>query len=216
MTAFGVTADGFVRKTFADIQTSLFGYWRAKISRLLQLTEKTAMGNLGNGAVVELDEAWQALEKAYYSNDPLNADDYNKVTLAWLTGTTRRRARAGQCPCSCKLATGTYPAGVLVANVAGQPTNRWRNRDTIVVPATATIGGLIFVSEIAGSAAVAPINTLTEIAQPWGGFHGIANDTQDAAPGLDLESLDELEIRRQTEISGSGSGSDSDSDSDSG
>lgn len=203
--AFGVTPTGFVRKTFADIQVSLFGYWRSKISKHLHLNEKTGLGNVGNGAAVQLAEAWEALEGAYYAGDPDDGDDTSFVATAELTGTVRHGATSGQVEASCKLAAGTYPANALVAHVEGQPTNRWKNRDLFIAPTT-NVYGLVFVSELQGSGTVAALGKLNKVAQPYAGFFGVENEYFAARPGQDVESIEELALRRVTELQGSGSG----------
>lgn len=205
MTTFGVTPTGFVLKTFADIQQSLFAYWRSKISKLLQLTEKTGLGNVGNGAADQLAEAWEAVQTAYYANDPDNADDASFIALCALTGTIQEGASGGTVTANCTLAgPATYPVGALVANVAGQAANRWSNRDVIVTPNAITVP-VVFTSEIIGAGAVALAGTLTAIAQPYAGWTAVTN-VADADPGRDVESIENLAIRREQELQGSGSG----------
>ncbi len=206
---FGVTPTGFVRKNFADIQASLFGYWKSKISRYLQLTEKTGLGNVGNGAADQLAEAWEAIEAAYYAGDPDNADDASQIAIAALTGTVQRGQTKGAVDVTLDFSTagGVFPAGSLVSNVSGQPSNRWVLRDALTAPpGPQPIAGYpaVFISESPGAAAVAPAGTLV-IAQPYPSWNSITNDL-DATPGKDTESIEELSLRREVELKGSGSG----------
>lgn len=202
---FGVTTEGFTRKPFTQIQSEMQAYVRAKISKHLQLTEKTGLGNVLNAASDQIAEAWEAQEASYHAFDKDNALDDAFVALCELTGTKRRGATKGTASTTCTFAGGvTYPPGALIAHVDGFPDNRWVNRDTVVT----TTGGsypVLFDSETAGAKGVALTGTLIRIAQPVTGWNTVTNAV-DATPGTDIESIEALYVRREQELQRGGSG----------
>ncbi|HET7543292.1 MAG TPA: hypothetical protein VFK05_25640 [Polyangiaceae bacterium] len=201
--SFGVTTTGFVVKTFQDIQSGIFAYWRGKISRYLKLDEKTGLGNVGNGAADQIAQVWEAIQGAYYAFDILNADDDSIVALCELTGTIRRGAKNGFWSSTCNLdASKTYAPGDLVANVAGQASNRWQNRDPITTTAAGNYA-VTFISQTAGAAAVGVAGSLV-IAQPIDGWNSVTTAVN-ATAGEDIETIEELLIRREQELQGAGS-----------
>ncbi len=202
----GVDSTGFTRKRFTQIQSEMQAYLRAKISKHLQLTEKTGLGNVVNAAADQLAEGWEAIEAAYHGFDPDNAHDEAFVALCELTGTKRNGATKGAVLTSCTFAGGTlYPPGALVAHVDGFPDNRWVNRDEVDTTSTPGVHVVLFEAETAGAHGIALAGTLTRIAQPVTGWDSITNAV-DATPGADIESLESLALRRVEELGAAGSG----------
>lgn len=196
---FGITPNGFKRKTFADVQASMQEYLRAKVSKHLQLTEKTGLGNVLNTAADHLAELWEVAEACYHAGDPDNADEAAFVALALLTGTHRRGATKGRVLCTCNFDGGqSYPPGALIAHVTGKPTNRWVNAET-VPDFAGTLTGIPFEAETAGAAGFCNAGTLTVMAQTVTGWNSITNPAE-ATPGTDLESLEALAVRREQEL----------------
>lgn len=201
---YGLTPAGFVLKTFEDIEAEVTAYQRKKISKHLKLNEKTALGNINKSLCEQLAAAWEVLQAAAHASDPANADDDSFVALAELTGTKRRGATKGSVPAICTFTAGkTYAAGALVAHVAGQPSNRWVNRDAVTTGSGGALS-VVFVSETAGAHAVANAGTLTVIAQPIDGWVSVTNEV-DATPGQDIESIEDLAVRREQELQRAGS-----------
>lgn len=196
--AFGVTSEGFTRKPFTTIQAEMQAYVRAKISKSLQLTEKTGLGNVLNSSADQLSELWEAVEACYHSADKDNALDDAFVALCELTGTKRRGATKGVVSTYCTFTGGTtYPAGSLVAHLDGFPDNRWVNRNEVVTT-TAGSYGVSFEAETTG-ARTALTGTLIRIAQPVNGWTSVYN-TADATPGQNIESIEDLYVRREQEL----------------
>jgi uncharacterized phage protein gp47/JayE len=196
---FGVTPAGFVRKTFADLQSSIHGFLRTKISPHLQLTEKTGLGNVTNSVCDALAELWEVADGAYHAGDPANSDEAAFVATCELTGTKRRGAQKGEVLCTCNFDGGqVYAPGDLVAHVTGKPSNRWVNK--FEVPDTVgTLTNIPFEAETAGAHGVANAGTLTVIAQTATGWNSITNPVE-ATPGRDIESIEELAVRREQEL----------------
>lgn len=202
--AFGVTEDGFVRKTRADILASIASKQRDLISKfLLTDSENTVIGNLNSPVVDELAIAWEAIEGAYHGFDPDNATGFLLKALAALTGVDAEGATKGLVTATVNLdASQDFEAGELVAHVDGDTSNRWVNKDAV----SSTSAGdyqVVFESETAGSDAIAPAGTLTVIAQGTSGWNSITN-ASDATPGQDEEEIEELRQRREASLSPSG------------
>lgn len=198
--AFGVTPDGFFRKTFTTIQKEIQDYLRVKISKHLTLDEKTGLGNVTNAAADQLAELWEVGEANYNGFDPDNAEDLSFVALCALTGTKRRGASKGVVLATCGFDGGqTYAPGALVAHVVGFADNRWVNRDTVVTTSPGSYTNLVFEAETAGAVGFCNAATLTVIAQTATGWNSIANPAA-ATPGQDIETIEALSIRREQEL----------------
>jgi uncharacterized phage protein gp47/JayE len=213
LTDYGETATGFRRKTFPEIQSSIKARLRGRIDARLALDDLDWVGNAVDVFSDELDLAWQALEVARNGFDPANAEGALMVALAALTGTRRNAPTFGLCPCTLGLLAGkTFAPGDLVAHVEGDPTNRWYNRDEVTSVLTGSYPGNVFICETAG-ARPALSGLLTVIAGTKSGWQSITNPS-DATAGQDLESIDDLRVRREedleTQASGSAGGIESD------
>ena len=197
---FGVTPTGFLRKPLEKIRESIHGYLRTKISPHLKLTGKTGLGSMVEGALTELDELWEVAESCYHANDPKNADEAAFVAVCEITGTERRGATKGVVLATCNLAANrTFAPGALVAHVDGEASNRWVNRDEIVSTTAGSYPGLTFEAETAGAAGKCEAGTLTKIAQTADGWNSITNPAK-ATPGQDIETLEQLAVRREQEL----------------
>lgn len=198
MTEYGETATGFRRKTFPEIQAGIKEKLRKRIDARLSLDDLDWVGNAVDTFADDLDLAWQALEVGRNGFDPANAEGALMVALAALTGTRRREPTQGLCLVLLNLAASrTYQAGELVAHVWGDPTNRWQNRDR-VVSVLAGFYPAVFQNQTAG-ARPALANTLIVIAATKNGWLGITNPG-DATAGLDLETIDDLRVRREEDL----------------
>lgn len=199
-----LTTEGFERPLQDDLAASIAADQRGTISAQLDVSESSVVGNLNNIFADRLALAYEALEEAVVMLDPDNATDERLVSLALLTGTERRAAQPGSVTVTCTLTASTvFDAEELVVHAVNDPTNRWFNRD-IVETTTAGDYDITFLSEVAGVDAVAATGTLTVIASPVAGFSGATN-AEDATPGRDLESIEELRARREQELALGGS-----------
>lgn len=204
MTDYGETDTGFRRKTFAEIQASIRDKLRRRIDARLTLDELDWVGNLVDVFSDELDLGWQALEVARNGFDPANSEGSLMIALAALTGTRRRDPTYGTVDAVVGLAANkTFAPGELVAHVWGDPGNRWVNRDEIASTASGDYPA-VFVAEAPGSyPAIA--GTLIVIAASKTGWRTITNPT-DATPGRELESIDDLRVRREEDLETQASG----------
>jgi uncharacterized phage protein gp47/JayE len=200
-----LTTSGFERPLQADIAESIAADQRSTISAQLDVSESTAIGNLNNIFADRIALAYEALEEAVVMVDPDNATGERMVSIALLTGTELRAAQPGSVTITCTLAASTvFLAESLVVHAVDDPTNRWLNRDDVETTTAGTYD-VTFLSEVAGVDAVAIAGTLTVIASPLDGF-SLATNAEDATPGRDIESIEELRARREDELALGGSG----------
>jgi uncharacterized phage protein gp47/JayE len=205
VTDYGETPTGFRRKTFPEIQSSIKEKLRKRIDTRLTLDDLDWVGNSVDVFSDELDLAWQALEVTRNGFDPANAEGALMIALAALTGTKQRQPTFGLAPVVLGLAANkSFPPGELAAHVLGDPENRWLNRD-LVESGLAGSYPATFRAETAGKK-LAIANTLVVIAATKSGWLSITNPT-DATPGEDLESVDDLRVRREEDLETQASGS---------
>lgn len=205
MTDYGETPTGWRGKTFAEAADELRARMRARISEALTLDEKDWLGNAVDIWGDIESQIWDALEVVRNAFDPDNAEGPAAIALAALTGTKQRPPTKGTVLCTVNLdASKTFLPGDLVAHVEGQPDNRWVNRDTITSTTAGAYANQIFIAESAGKF-VAPNGTLKIIAQTKSGWNSILNQA-DATPGLDLEEIPDLMLRREQELGALGAG----------
>jgi uncharacterized phage protein gp47/JayE len=199
-----ITETGFERPVQADLVAAIASDLRGTVSAQLDISESTVIGNIVNIFADHLAQAHEILEEAYNGVDPDNATDDRLVALALLTGTERKPAQPGSVTETCNLEASTvFAAGDLVVHVLNEPTNRWVNRD-VVETTTAGDYDVVFLSDGTGSDFVAAAGTLTVIASPIEGFN-TATNAEDATPGRDEETIEELRLRRQEELAVGGS-----------
>lgn len=205
MTTYGLTATGFVRKTYESIVADMRTFMRDRISPKFALDATTPEGNIVEITADELDSAWEAAEAAVGALDPDSAADALLVGLCKLTGILRAPAAPGTVSASLTFTTATtIAAGSLLLSVVGESTNIWSNDDEIVIAAAGTTAH-DFTSTAASSAAVALAGTLTVIATPTTGLASATN-ALDATAGTDIESLDALRLRREASLGAVGKG----------
>jgi uncharacterized phage protein gp47/JayE len=206
LTTYGESATGFRRKTHTEIGDSIREKMRKRIDTRLALDELDWVGNTVDTFSDELDLAWQALEVARNGFDPANAEASLMVALAALTGTQRGQPTFGLCLCTLGLgAAKTFAPGALVANVTGDPTNRWVNRDEVVSVLSGSYPNNMFIAESSGNRP-ALAGTLTVISATTSGWLSITNPL-DAEAGNDLEEIDDLRVRREEDLETQASGS---------
>lgn len=190
----GLTDTGWLSLTRAEILEAYEAYERAKISDKLDLGPDQVLGSVNAISADHHEQLWQLAEEAYAAFDLTNATDDRVVALGVTMGVPRRGATQGLVTTTCQFsAGGSYAAGALVAQVAGEPDNLWSNRFAVTVPSSGFFP-VKFISTTAGAAAIAPAGTLTIIPTPVAGWVSITN-AADAQPGLDIEPIDALRVR---------------------
>jgi uncharacterized phage protein gp47/JayE len=199
-----ITATGYTPRTQAEILQELIDELRSVISDKLDLSEKSVLGNYINILAPKIAALEDLNAEAYDAFDVDNASDDRFVALCLLSGIERRGATTGLADVTLTLqASKSYAASDLVAHVQDEPGNRWENRDA-VASTTAGSYAAVFISQTAAATARAPAGTLTVIADPVDGWDAITN-AQDGTPGIDIEAIEALRVRREQGVAASAS-----------
>lgn len=198
---YGLTPEGFVPKTAAEILSALGTAQRASPALGADWVDnaESPAGVLNGIFANELGAAWEAIGTVYASRRPDGASFAGLTALSSITGTVRKVATKGTVTLTLSVGAGrTIPAGS-VAHVAGQPTNRWVTL-TAAVNATGSTASVSVTAEaeVAG-ASVANAGTITVIATPVTGWLAVTN-TYDAATGKASELDVALRLRREHEV----------------
>jgi uncharacterized phage protein gp47/JayE len=200
-----ITSTGFTPRTTAEIVQEITDELRENISPSLDLSDSTVLGGLVQILAPKITELEDLSQEVYSAFDVDNASDDRQVALQLLRGIERRGPQAGLVTATINVSTAllTFAAGDLVAHVAGEPANRWENRDA------ESFGGsgnhdITFISQLTGSDARAPAGTLTVIADPVSGWNSVTN-AADATEGTDIESITALKVRGELGVAASAS-----------
>lgn len=202
MTVYGLTTDGFVEKTAAQIRDDLAAAQRASPalgSDWDATSAESPEGQINGIFTAALASAWEAIGLVYRSRTSDGASFAGLDALAGLTGTTRRAATRGTVTLTLSVAAGrTIPAGS-VAYVAGQPSNRWVTLADAVNSTGSTANVAVNARAEAAGVYTANAGTLTGIATPVTGWLSVTN-AADAVPGAAAESDPVLRVRRRAEL----------------
>jgi len=207
---FGLSATGFTKKLFIDVQTSVVTAIRSVPGMArLNLGRDAFLGNVVAAAAAAVAEVWDVAADLYASWDPDTATGLALDNLCAITGTRRRPASATVVTCTVNVDAGTYPAGALIATRVGLPAVQYVNAGAITNagPNPADVTGVVFRCTSLGPNAC-PAGTLTVIASSYPGWNSITNPG-DGTAGKALETDQELRLRREAEIA-SGGGSTAD------
>jgi hypothetical protein len=201
---YGVTPTGFNRPTLQELKAQIEADQLSEISPTLDVSSDALVGQMNGIFARQLDIAWEALETGYHGFDPDAAEDVLLVSLAKLTGTERRAATASIVACTVGLDEGTtLEAGVHFAHVQDKPDVRFTPKENFTAPSDGLHTGVTFVCEHVGPVAAAA-GTLTVIATPVVGWSSITNPL-DAALGRNVDTDEELRVRREQQLTRGGS-----------
>ncbi len=199
--AFGVTTDGYNRKTFEDLLTSI----ETRARELLgapNLDIRDPDGFLANmylPLIEELDRQEELNEILYYILDPDRSTNQAYAAAAALRGTPRKPATIGTHPGVTMTfddaVAGTIARGAVRFQVEGQPENTWMNSEDFLIGGAGSYS-VAAESELTGSDKILLDGATIEILDGPDELTAIAV-VADATPGTDLE--DEVTWRLRTE-----------------
>jgi hypothetical protein len=196
---FGVTPQGFNRKTYQDIKAAIETKERARIDASVDLDPESVFGQLNGIFGEELAEAWEAAEGAYHSFDPNNAEGESMVNLALITGTEKRGGTPSVASVLLELEAGaSVPLGSLVS-LATRDDVRFEmwTVATNVEAYTAWVPG--FAKAVEDGPVVALAGQLTSIVTPIAGWLSVTNN-EDARMGRNADDTITLRHRRQEQL----------------
>lgn len=196
--SYGLTPTGFVAKTSEIILHEIEADQLANVDATLDLSPDQPLGQFNGIFAAELAEAWEVLATIYGGLDPDNAEDAQLDRAMALTGTTRLAPKKSSVSCTVNLdASKTFAPGTMTANVAGQPSRLFRNRNVVT---SVGAGNYTATFESADYGPVpAPAGTLTVITVAVTGWNSITNPL-DATLGRLSEQDAPARTRRKIEL----------------
>lgn len=196
-----LTSAGYVPSTVDEILSDFEATQRAEIDPAIDVDPDQPLGQINGIVAAKIASVEELLVLAFNATDPNRAEGSILDGTAKLTGTTRLLAKKTLVPCMVNVNIGTYAIGALTANVAGQPTNLFRNTTALTAAAPGAYA-LTFEAVEAGPIQV-PAGTLTVKTVSVAGWNSITNAV-DGVPGRLVELDSALRIRREEDIAASG------------
>lgn len=200
----GLTLTGFDRKTVEAIFAEIVADLHAKISPSLNTEAASLLGNFVGIFASKLGEAWEVLEALYRAGDRNGASGDPLDAIGALIGVPREAATKSTVLANVNVGAAFSQApGTMIASVAGNPSARFVNVDTVASVGGGTLTGIRFEAESTGPTE-APSGTLTVIANPVSGWNSITNPL-DAEIGKLIESDQAYRLRQIAELARVGS-----------
>lgn len=196
--AFGLTSDGFNKKTLADIAGETETELRNELGSEIQLGDSDPLTNI-KGVLDERESLiWDLVEAVY--NNIGNIDSAEGVALdniVALNGLTRLDATKGTATIIIAGTPGTVvPVGFQVAKVDDESVVLTLLSEVTIDGDGASDGEFEFIT---AGFFQAPAGTLTVIVNPVAGVDSVTN-AEEAIPGRDLETDSALKIRRLEDL----------------
>lgn len=200
---YGVTPQGFRRKTEAELIAGFEADQRAEIADNLDVSAESIIGQQNGIIGRHMGIAWEELEECYHAPDPDVAEGRSLENTSKLTGTTRQGNTPSEVLLVCNLDAGAVlvPFEAFAGN-EDDPSIRWTPVAEFEAPSTGD-HEVAFRSELTG-----PIEgfagTINVIASPVIGWNSVVNPN-DAELGLEVDTDEQLRDRREQEIATIGS-----------
>lgn len=198
-----LTSTGLTVRTQTEIQEEIETEQRAEISDRLDVSTTSPLGQhnrLTSRALRLLEEALQAI---YLAIDPDSATGDALDRVCAITGTIREEASATTTSVVVNVDPGTYAIGDLVAQVDGQPTNRYTNSEAVVNGGASAANVTVNFEAVTAGAFQCPSNTLV-ISSSVSGWNSVVSNTEGDI-GSEVEPDEALRIRRELEVTNPGS-----------
>jgi len=200
----GLDATGLTIKTVEQLKSEIETQQRSDIADDLDTSAESPIGQLNGTIIPKLAELWELGRVLYQARVPGGASFAALDGQCRLTGTTRKPARKGKVRLTLTVAASTtIPAGA-VAQVLGQPDNRWVTLEDAVNATGISASVTVRAEAQTAGPFVANAGTITVIATPVAGWTGVTNGA-DAAVGDAVEKDPALRVRREQELSAAAS-----------
>lgn len=195
-TTYGLTDQGFVRKTLEVCRSEIEADYRGAFGAGINLAPQSVLGQLLGVHAEREAKLWELGEAVHRAFDPDQATGSSQDAVAAITGTLRERAARSRVTATLTGTAGTVVQAGKRASVAGTGV-RFELAAAVVIP-----GDGVFESVDYGPVA-APAGTLTVIDTPVAGWDGVTN-ALDATPGALAETHAALRVRREQELRAAG------------
>jgi len=198
----GVTPEGFVTKTYAEILADIETAQKGLLGNDLDVSPEQPLGEINGIVAAALRELWELGAAVYAARDPDGATDQSLSRLTTLTGTTRRGDQPGSVSLVVTLAAGaTLPAGSIASTT--DPTNRWLTIESISNTGSAQANFAVLAQQETPGPVPAASTTVSTIATPVSGWVSVTNLAA-AIPGALAETDPALRSRRESELQAAG------------
>lgn len=195
-----LTSHGFTRTRLDERLTALQEAMRAIFGPTLNLDPDTMDGQALGIYAESISNLDQLAEDVYHSFNPQSATGVALSRLVQLNGIRRIEGTYSTVTLRCVGSQGTaIPAGSLVKSTATNAT--FETTEEAVIPASGEVD--VAARSAVKGAVLAPAGTLTKIDTPIFGWQ-TATNLQDAAPGRNEETDEQLRLRRRASTSTQG------------
>lgn len=204
MASYGVTQAGFVVKPLSQILADMQSQILATISASYDLSPNTPDGQMLGIYAASSAAVWELAQAAWNQFNRSDVEGAGLDNIGDLTGTPREAASYTQVFCTVTLAAGTYAAGSLVANVAGQSGQTFSNLYSITTAGGIVTGVLFQATQVGVTPSVNP-GTLTVITAPVTGWSTVTNPAGQSQLGTAAELDPAYMLRQALDLAVSGS-----------
>ena len=201
MSDYGVTLDGFVTPSLAEVLVEVEGDETSTIDTDLDTDSDAFIGQIN---AILADKTASAWELAQTVADAFNDENAEGILLDWLcalTGTKRVPLQAGSVYITCTLTSGTPLTTSSQVSDPADSSNAWKLRTAFTPTADGTF--VLIFDAIKPGPIPALAGSLTHIDTPVSGWTAATNAT-DATEGTIYEQDPDLRIRRRAELRGAG------------
>jgi uncharacterized phage protein gp47/JayE len=207
-TVYGVTPQGFRRKTLIEIVDEIEVDELAEIANDLDVSAEAVVGQMNGIFGRQLSIAWEQLETCYHGFDPDATEGRLLEMLCKLTGTYRHGETASEVVLTCDLDNGTtLLPGVHFASIEDKPDIRWTPSKVLYPSGYTAVGDglkpVTFVAELTGPI-VGLAGTINVISTQLTGWKTVVNP-DDAELGIRVDNDPGLRARRERELATIGS-----------
>ena len=190
--SFGLTPEGFNRKTIADMIATLYPAWRGIFSDDVDLSADSPDAQILDAFIGELDEGWQTLEDIYDSMRPSKAVGTALSEIVGFNGIGRKLGSStvvqGQLTIS--IASVYLPPTTIVETTSG-------DQFQIVLGGVFTNGNTATFTSVDKAAILVAPGELTKIVTPVSGWTSITNASAQLSIGSANESDGTLRSRQK-------------------
>jgi uncharacterized phage protein gp47/JayE len=201
MTSYGITASGFVLKSFEDIITDMKAEAQVQFGNDIDLSATSPLLMFINVVAAEQALLWQQLEEAYYAGYLDSASGTNLDNIIVLLGFVRRAAIKATGSVTFTGTNGTViPANSEIQTAGSSPV-------VFKTDAVATISGTTaavnITAKVAGAAGNVAANTISVMTAPISGISAV-NNSAIISGGVDVETDEQFRNRFKLSLSTSG------------
>lgn len=201
MADFGLTAQGFKRKTYPDILESMQARARAFFGEDVNLSDRSPLGLFLQVIAWDQAQIWEEIEKVYHAQHVDSAEGAQLDGVAKRISLTRRPAEKAT---GTLTITGTADTAITAGTLrVGTKTGiEFDLAEDVTIQETGTVDAAI-IAVLAGKSGNVQPGTITEIVTPLAGVESVTN-ADATAGGRDIETDYEFYNRYLLSLSSAG------------